>query len=478
MIPFNAAEWLLEDREGVALRVRGESFTYAAVRDLVAHTAGGLRELGVGPEHRVLLVLLDGIEFVSAFLGAIRMGAIPVPVNPLLPGRDVAEIASYARAQLALVSAERAAVADDLSGEVLVGELPSGEPAEAYDTWDESPGFWLCTSGTTGAPKLAMHRHIDLRTSAEGYAREVLGISSRDVCYSVGPMFHAYGLGNSLSFPFAAGATAVLERTRPPTPALVADIVRAERPTLFFAVPTFFAALLAADLAADTFASVRHAVSAAEPLPADLFVRFRDRFGVEILDGLGSTEMTHIFVSNRAGRAKPGTSGTPVGGYRVRIADEDGNDANPGHLWVSGDSMATGYWCRSDATRRTFVGEWMRTGDVYERDADGCYTYLGRADDMFKVGGEWVSPAEVEAALIEHPGVLEAAVVGRADDHGLLKAVAFVVASSNPAPTADDLDAHCRARLAGFKRPRGIEIVEALPKTVTGKIQRYKLRDG
>jgi benzoate-CoA ligase len=283
----------------------------------------------------------------------------------------------------------------------------------------------------------------------------------------VAPLFHAYGLGNSLAFPFSVGATAILEPTRPPPPALVADLARAERPTLFFAVPTFYAALLAAELPEDTFASVRTAVSAGEPLPSDLFRRFGDRFGVEILDGIGSTEMTHIYISNRRGLAQPASSGMPVVGYEIRLVDESGQEVPagvPGQLRVSGASAATGYWCRSQATRRSFEGEWFRSGDIYVRSEDGRYTYLGRVDDMFKVGGEWVAPAEVEAVLMEHAGVLESVVVGAPREDGLVQPVAFVV----PLPDC---------RLAGFKRPRRVVVIEKLPKTATGKIKRAVVRE-
>jgi benzoate-CoA ligase family protein len=293
-------------------------------------------------------------------------------------------------------------------------------------------------------------------------------------------MFHAYGLGNSLTFPLSVGATAVLEPTRPPTPALVAGLTRSEQPTLLFCVPTFYAALLAADLPPDSFASVRLAVSAGESLPAELYTRFRDRFGVEILDGIGSTELAHIYVSNRAGRVRPGTSGTPVGGYRVRLEDDDGLEVGadePGQLSVAGDSMATGYWCRTHATRERFCGEWFRSGDMYTRSSDGFYSYLGRADDMLKVSGEWVSPAEVEGVLIEHPEVLEAAVVGVSDADGLTKPVAFVVPLAGAEIDADEILEFCRPRLAGFKRPRRAVVVDELPKTVTGKIQRAKVRE-
>ena len=311
--------------------------------------------------------------------------------------------------------------------------VDAGSPAAApYPTWGESPGFWLCTSGSTGQPKLAMHRHADLVAPARGYAREVLDITERDVFWSVGPAFHAYGLGNSIAFPFSVGATTVLVPTRPPTPGLVAEVMAATRPTLFFTVPTFTTALCAADLPADTFASVRLGVSAAEPLPADVYQRFLDRFGVAILDGIGSTELTHIYCSNRPGPGgtRPGTSGTPVGGYALRLVDDAGAavaDGVAGHLLVAGDTLATGYWCRTEQTRRAFEGAYLRTGDMYERSPDGFYTYLGRSDDMLKVGGEWVSPAEVEAVLIEHPAVLEAAVVGERDAGGVLRPIAFVV---------------------------------------------------
>jgi benzoate-CoA ligase len=389
-----------------------------------------------------------------------------------------------------VVSAERAeAVGDIRAGAPEVahvvstdawGELTGrGGDGRAQGTWAESPGFWLCTSGTTGIPKLAMHRHVDLRITVETYAANVLGITAEDRCYSVGPMFHAYGLGNSLTFPFAVGATSVLEPTRPPTPELVAGIVHREQPTLFFCIPTFYAALNAADLPADTFASVRYGVSAAEPLPAETFTRFRDRYGVTILDGIGSTEMLHIFLSNGPGSVRPGTSGVPVPGYEVRIIDDAGADqppGEPGELVVRGESAAVGYWCRSERSRATFEGAWTHTGDLYVRDDTGFHTYLGRTDDMLRVAGEWVSPAEVEAVLMEHAGVLEAAVVGERDDAGILRPIAYVIPQAGAEPAPDELIAFCRDRLAGYKRPRRVLLVSDLPKTATGKIQRYKLR--
>jgi benzoate-CoA ligase family protein len=374
---------------------------------------------------------------------------------------------------------ENVVVTGSAEWDALTGADPAG--GDPFPTWDESPGFWLCTSGSTGRPKLAMHRHVDLRVTADTYAAEVLGVQPDDRCYSVGPMFHAYGLGNSLTFPLAVGATAVVEPTRPPTPTLVADVVARFQPTLLFCIPTFYAALVASDLPADAFASVRWAISAAEPLPAETFTRFLERFGVSILDGIGSTEMTHIYVSNAPGALRPGTSGRPVTGYTVEVVDDEGRPVpadTPGHLEVSGASMATGYWCDQAASQRSFHGPRMRTGDMYSRSEDGYYTYLGRSDDMLRVGGEWVSPAEVEGVLVTHHAVLEAAVVAFRDEQGVQRPVAFVVAVPGADLDVADLEALCKAELAGYKRPRRYEVVAELPKTATGKIKRFELRAG
>ena len=500
-VPYNACTDLLDRNvdtgrgEHPAVVTRQRTVTYAELLDEVAGTAAGLRRLGVAAEQRVAMVMLDSTEFYDVFLGALRIGAVPAPVNPMLPGRDVGATVAASRAAVLVVSAERAteleiirAAAPEVSTVIVTGSpewealLAGGaDGGEPFATWDESPGFWLCTSGSTGRPKLAMHRHIDLRVTADTYGADVLGVRPDDRCYSVGPMFHAYGLGNSLSFPFAVGATAIVEPTRPPTPALVGDIATSLRPTLLFCIPTFYAALCASDLPADTFASVRWGVSAAEPLPAETFHRFEERFGVQILDGIGSTEMTHIYISNSPTDVRPGTSGRPVPGYRVEVVDDEGRlvpSDVPGHLRVSGDSMAVGYWCDSAATRQSFGGDWMRTGDMYSCSADGYYTYLGRSDDMLRVGGEWVSPAEVEAVLVRHPAVLEAAVVGYRDDDGIQRPQAFVVATSGATVDEAELEVLCKAELAGFKRPRRYTVVDALPKTATGKIQRYVLREG
>jgi benzoate-CoA ligase family protein len=468
-----------------------------------------LRALGVRPEERVAMVMLDSVQFVATFLGAMRIGAVPVLTNPLLPGRDLAVIIADARARILMISGARASSLESLLADapeiqhvVRTDEWDSfvqsdTDDSSTYDTWEESPGFWLCTSGTTGRPKLAMHRHIDLKVTSDTFGAKVLGITEDDRCYSVGPMFHAYGLGNSITFPFAVGASVVLVPTRPPTPAMVAQTIAEEKPTLFFCIPTFYAALVNADLPSDAFASVRLACSAAESLPAETFNKFRQLFGVTILDGIGSTEMLHVYLSNTPGLVKAGTSGVPVPGYDIQVVDDEGHECGvdmPGKLRVRGTSAATGYWCRSKTTRETFRGDWTLTGDLYVRDGEGFYQYLGRADDMLRIGGEWVSPAEVEGVLISHPEVLEAAVVGSPDDEGILRPVAFVIAVDRdqevlPAATesgdgpgkpnaafSDLLIQYCRENLAGYKRPRQIHIVPDLPKTATGKIQRFRLR--
>jgi benzoate-CoA ligase family protein len=496
---WNASEWLVDrhvlaGRGGATALLTPEAeLTYADVQRLVAGAATGLRAAGVGVDDRVALVLLDTPALVATFLAALRIGAIPVLVNPLLPARDAAAIAEDAQAALVFVSEVRPGHGDQLRDALyptpvvvmtdeawagLVADVGNGEPAA---TTRDSAGFWLCTSGSTGKPKLAMHPQGHLQVVVDTYATQVLGVTGSDRCYSVGPMFHAYGLGNSLTFPLAAGATTVLEATRPPTPARVAEVVSARQPTLFFAIPTFYAALNASDIPDDTFASVRHGVSAAEALPAETWHRFRDRFGVEILDGIGSTELAHIFISNRPGAVRPGASGWPVPGYEARIVDHDDVDYGPdeaGLLLVRGPSAASGYWHQPEASTTAFgsAAGWVRTGDMYQHDAEGCFTYLGRADDMLRVGGEWVSPAEVEGVLVEQPDVLEVAVIGIDGDLGT-RVVAYVVPKAGHNLDVDVLVAHCRERLAGYKRPKDYVVVDGLPKTATGKIQRFKLRE-
>jgi benzoate-CoA ligase family protein len=510
--PFNAAAWLVDrhvaDGRGdhVAVICGEQRLTYAELQAEVLRAASGFAALGLRAEERVLMVADDETGFLAAFLGAMRMGAVPVPVSTMLRSDDLAGLAVDARARLVVTSEAHAghlativaAAADTLLGAVLIGgaalpaplapsELPvrrlgeggSADPVDPAGTWDESPGFWLYTSGTTGVPKGAMHRHVDLRATYETYARHVLEVGPDDRCFSVAKLFFAYGLGNSCTFPLAAGATTVLSPA-PPTPAGVVQLLRRDRPTLFFASPGFVAALLDAGATAEDLASVRLAVTAGESLPGELHRRATERFAVPFLDGIGTTEALHIFCSNRPGAERPGTSGTLVPGYEAELVDDHGRPIiepdTPGYLRIRGESVATGYWCRSEATRAAFQGDWLRTGDVYVRTADDYWKFLGRNNDMIKAGGIWVSPAEVENALLQHPSVLEAAVVGARDDAGLETVVAFCVGRSGAAIDPDELLAHCRSVMAAFKRPRRVVVVDELPKTATGKVQRYALR--
>src|SRR5690625_3105310 len=366
-----------------------------------------------------------------------------------------------------------------LSWEDAVDGVDAGREGGTAATGDDTHALWLYTSGTTGMPKAAMHRHANIRHVYETYGAQVLGIRPDDRCLSVAKMFFAYGIGNSVFFPLAAGATTILESRRP-TPDTFAERVRADQPTLFFGVPTFYAGMLAADLPSDLMTSVRLGTSAGEPLPAPVLQRFKDHFGVDILDGLGSTEALHIFVSNRPDDIGPGTSGYVVPGYELQIRDDDGNvcrQGETGTLFVKGESIALGYWSRVATTRAVFQGEWLATGDTYVQDENERYTCLGRSNDMLKSGGIWVSPGEVETRLLEHDDVVEAAVVGVPDAAGLERPVAYVVLNDGSPATSEDLIAFCRDGLAHFKAPRTIVVLGELPRTATGKLQRFRLRE-
>jgi benzoate-CoA ligase family protein len=502
---FNACEFLLDrrlaagDGSRTALTGPAGDLSYAQLHGRVCRTAAALRATGLQPEQRVLMLMADSPEFVVVYLAAMRMGAIPVPVSTMLHADEVAELLRDSRARFLAVTPEfspaavqAAASAPELAG-ILADHAPAGAPVPVhlldalaagppdetvYPTGPDSPAFWLYTSGTTGMPKAAMHRHAAIQVVCETYGAQVLGIRRDDRCLSAAKAFFAYGLGNSLLFPFAVGASSVLEPA-PSRPDLIAGAAQKYGATLFFAGPTFFANMLRAELPADALAGVRLAASAGEALPASLYERWTSRFGADILDGIGMTEMLHIFCSNRPGQVRPGTTGVAVPGYDLRLLDEAGNavtDGSPGTLYVRGESTASGYWSRYDASRQVFQGEWLRTGDTYVRDTDGYYTCLGRTGDLLKASGIWMSPAEVEARLLAHEAVAQAVVVAAADADGLEKPVAFVITESGHAVTEAELIEFCREALPSFKRPRKVEFVTAYPTTATGKVRRVELR--
>ncbi|MEC9342179.1 MAG: benzoate-CoA ligase family protein [Pseudomonadota bacterium] len=476
--------------------------TYADLAARVNRAGNLLKELGVTIEQRVFLCLLDGIDFPAFFWGAIKIGAVPVPVNTLLTAENYATMLRHSRAGVLVVSAPltekfSTAVADQpflrdrlvMGGEVDGWLDGDGLLVAAHERLDPAPtcaddaAFWLYSSGSTGEPKGAVHLHGDLLHTAVLYGVGVLGLREADRVFSAAKLFFAYGLGNAMSFPLHVGATTILLADRP-TPDAVMKVLREQQPTVFYGVPTLFGALLA-DPGNDResgSAALRLCTSAGEALPAEIGLRWRERFGVDILDGLGSTEMLHIFLSNRPGDLKYGTSGKPVPGYELRLVDERGGpvrDGELGELLVKGPSAAACYFNSRAKSLATFEGTWTRTGDKYSIDTDGYYVYGGRSDDMLKVGGIWVSPFEVESALVAHDKVLEAAVVGQQDHAGLVKPKAYIV----PAPgvtgddsLAEDLKAWVKERLAPYKYPRWIEFVSDLPKTATGKIQRFRLR--
>jgi benzoate-CoA ligase len=509
MLPdsFNVADYLVARhlREGrgdqVALLGAEGTTTYAQLDALVNRAANALAGLGVGPEQRVVLVLHDGLAFYASFLGAIKMGAVPIPVNTLGRRKDFEHILEDSGAVAVIASAPLvdevlpAARQSRVTRVVVAGGAVEGLPAldalldnaapvaEPRRTHRDAPAFWLYSSGSTGAPKGAVHLHHDIVSTIEGYARGVLGMTHADRCLSSARLFFAYGLGNSLSFPLGVGGQAVVFPGRPAAETMFETIDR-YRPTIFFAVPTLFASMLQVERARERFAlsSLRFCVSAGEALPAEIFRRWHERFGLEIVDGIGSTEMLHIFVSNRPGACRPGTSGIEVPGYGAKIVGDDGSPAPSGtigSLFVSGDSAAAGYWRQHEKTRETFQGDWVNTGDKYFRDDEGYYHYCGRSDDMLKVSGMWVSPMEVENAVLGHPAVLECAVVGATDADGLTKPKAFVVLRPGVTPdpdTAAGIQAAAGSGLAPFQRPRWVEFVDGLPKTATGKIQRFRLR--
>ena len=508
---FNAAEWLVDRhvREGrgdrVAVRCQGVSTTYVQLQAELWRTQNLLAQLGLEQGDRVAMVVPDDATFPAIFLGAQRSGIVPVPLSTMLRGKALGEIVADSGARtLAISNAFVAAIPELLVAApavdqvIALGDIDAiasavGDRAAVHDwssideaneapiadTTNDSIALWLYSSGTTGTPKGVMHLHGSVKATVDTYAIDVLGITENDRFLSVAKLFFAYGLGNSLTFPFAVGATVILNPD-PPTPQAMLTLIKDEQPTLFFSSPGFCAALLDAKPSPAAFDSVRATVTAGESLPANVHERFSALTGTPVLYGIGSTELLDIFISNTMERQTSGSSGEMVSGYIAELRDDNDNVVvdpdTPGYLHVQGPSAAIGYWQKPEATANAFCDGWVRTGDVYTRSTDDTWTFLGRNTDMIKAGGIWVSPAEVENVLIEHDSVLEAAVVGGRDEQGLEQTVAFVLPASGWVPDADELIQHCRDRMASFKRPRRVIVVDELPKTATGKIKRFELR--
>jgi benzoate-CoA ligase family protein len=482
--------------------------TYGELAALANRVGNALLEQGVSRGDRVLIVLADSAEFMASFFGSAKIGAIAVPVNPYARSSDYIHYIENSQPRAAIVHSEALEAFLPASSErpqmpiVVVGVrqiethdasctnwedwiAPTSDAVVAAQTSSQDPAFMLYTSGSGGMPKAAVHRHGDMLVASDNYAHRVLGLCPDDVTFSTSKLFFAYGLGNGMYFPFSAGARTILNPHRTSVERVI-EIVSGHRPTIFFAVPTLYAAILREAEITNTkvnFSSVRQCVSAGETLPAEIFERWKRKFGIEILDGIGSTEMLHIFISSRKGKCAAGSCGFPVPGYEVQIVDDAGEpvrDCEIGNLWVRGASAFAEYWRIPELTARTRRGDWVVTGDKFLREADGHYRYCGRADDMLKVAGMWVSPVEVENALLGHPHVAEAAVVGATDACGLTYAVAYVTLRAGfcgSEQLAAEICSHVKARLVSHKVPREVRFCAELPKTVTGKIQRFKLRE-
>jgi benzoate-CoA ligase len=516
---FNIAAALLEQRlsagdgDRPAIESQNHVWTYSEVADLVGRVGNAFSSLGLAREQRVLIVLPDSPEFIAAFLGAIMVGAVAVPSSTFLGPSDYKYFLSATRAPLLVTTRElldRIDITEAIAlRHVLVVETPDAPVASTgaaadgrvkswrelieasspaltpADTHKDEPALWLWTSGSTGEPKAVVHLHQDAPWCCQGVAQHVLGMTSADRVYSGAKLFHAYGLGSALFFPFWVGATTILNAGRS-IPDAVYSMIDRTHPTMFFGVPTLFALLLQVADAEKRYdlSSLRFCVSAGEPLPAELYRRWRARFGLEILDGIGSTELLNMYILSPPGRVKPGSSGLVVPGYTVKIVDDQGNAVGPntiGDLLVKGASCAIMYWNRRQQTKEKMQGDWFVSGDKYSVDEDGYYWYAGRSDDMFKASGEWISPTEIESLLMEHTAVVECAVVAWQESTGVLKPKAFVVLASGVTGSPDlvaELQDFVRARAAHYKCPRAIDFLLELPKTATGKVQRFKLRGG
>ncbi len=505
---FNVAAFFVDRHvaegrgDGVAFFCEDRSITYAELLELANRVGNALRDLGTEMEHRVLLLLLDGFEFVASFFGAIKIGAIPIPVNTMMRAQDYLYFLNDSRARVAIISepllAEAGQILDQakyLKHVIVVGKTEgkriafdqwvgkAGTRLETADTSKDDAAFWLYSSGSTGFPKGAVHLQHDMLICADTYALQVLGISERDRTFSAAKLFFAYGLGNNMYFPMRVGAQGVLHPHRP-APEAMFEVIHRYKPTIFFGVPTLYAAMLQVKEAEKRFdcSSLRLCVSAGEALPPELYRRWTERFHVELLDAIGTTEILHIFLSNRPGRVRPGSSGLPVPGYEAIVVDDEGKPVprgEVGNLRVKGDSTMAYYWNKHEKTKETLFGHWIQTGDKYYQDEDGYFWFCGRSDDMLKVGGIWVSPVEVENTLVGHAAVLEAAVVGKEDTDRLVKPKAYVVLKDTYTGSPEleaELKHFVRDKIAPYKYPRWIEFVSELPKTATGKIQRFKLR--